>query len=98
MFVTSTDPLRDLDPELTHGINFKPSVSLAEAARTAGVKRFLFSSSCSTYGASDDKLLDETTEFNPVTPYGRSKILAEQEIATCDGRLLAYPSAERHCL
>jgi nucleoside-diphosphate-sugar epimerase len=105
MFVTSADPLRDLDPELTYETNFKASVSLDEAARMAGVKRFLFSSSCSTYGASVDKLLDETAEFNPVTPYGRSRILAEPEIsrlATDDlsptllRNATAYEASSRH--
>lgn len=77
----SNDPLGDLNPELTYEINYHASVKLAEAARTAGVERFVFASSCSTYGASGDKLLDETAEFNPVTPYGHSKVLVEQAVA-----------------
>lgn len=54
---------------------------LAEAAKTAGVQRFLFASSCSLYGAGSGGLLDETADFNPVTPYGESKIRVEQELS-----------------
>jgi nucleoside-diphosphate-sugar epimerase len=54
---------------------------LARLAKEVGVKRYLFSSSCSTYGAAGDKILDETADFNPVTPYGRSKVLVEQEVS-----------------
>jgi nucleoside-diphosphate-sugar epimerase/SAM-dependent methyltransferase len=76
----SNDPLGDLNPEMTYDINYKATVSLAEKAKEAGVKRFVFSSSCSTYGASGDDFIDETAEFNPVTPYGKSKVQAEQEL------------------
>lgn len=76
----SNDPLGDLDPELTLDINFRASVDLARHARDAGVKRFVFASSCSLYGAQGDGMLDESADFAPITPYGRSKILSEQEI------------------
>jgi nucleoside-diphosphate-sugar epimerase len=77
----SNDPLGNLNPECTYEINHRASVRLAELAKRAGVSRFLFSSSCSLYGAAGDQLLDETASFNPVTAYGRSKMLAEREIA-----------------
>ncbi len=77
----SNDPLGDLNPTLTYDINFKASVRLAEIATPAGVERFVFSSSCSNYGAGGDDCSTEESEFNPVTPYGQSKVDVEQAVS-----------------
>ena len=77
----SNDPLGDLNPECTYEINYRASVRLAELAKKAGVTRYIFSSSCSTYGAAGDDAIDESAPFNPVTPYGASKVLVEQEVS-----------------
>jgi len=76
----SNDPLGDYDPTLTDRINHKGSVVVAEAARAAGVGRFLFASSCSNYGAAGDDFLDESASFNPVTPDGESKVAVERSV------------------
>lgn len=78
----SNDPLGHLDPARTYEINHVASVALGRLAKQAGVARFVFASSCSLYGAaSPDDLLTETAAFNPVTPYGESKVLAEQDLS-----------------
>src|ERR1700757_994710 len=64
----SNDPLGAIDAALTYDINYKASVQLAAFAKEAGVQRFVFSSSCSTYGAAGDAVLDETATLKPVTP------------------------------
>jgi nucleoside-diphosphate-sugar epimerase len=77
----SNDPLGDLSKDLTYDINLHASVQLARVAKQVGVKRYLFSSSCSLYGAGGDGFLDENAAFNPVTAYGESKVRVEQEVS-----------------
>src|SRR5712692_1472224 len=77
----SNDPLSDLNPECTYEINHLGSVRLARAAKEAGVARFLHSSSCSLYGVAGDEMLTEDAAFNPVTPYGESKVLVERDVS-----------------
>jgi nucleoside-diphosphate-sugar epimerase len=81
----SNDPLGDLNQQVTYDINLHASVRLARAAKEAGVRRFLFSSSCSLYGAGADGHLDEQAAFNPVTAYGESKVRVEQEVSRLAG-------------
>ncbi|MDJ0572146.1 MAG: SDR family oxidoreductase [Pleurocapsa sp. MO_192.B19] len=77
----SNDPLGNLNPNLTEEINYLASVKIAKLAKQAGVSRFIFSSSCSNYGAGGEDWLNEESDFNPVTPYGVSKVRSEQEIS-----------------
>ena len=77
----SNDPLGNLNPNLTHDINYLATVRLGELAKQAGASRYIFSSSCSNYGAGGQDWLTEESAFNPVTPYGVSKVKSEQGLA-----------------
>jgi nucleoside-diphosphate-sugar epimerase len=77
----SNDPMGDLDPGLTYSVNRDASVRLAELAKQVGVQRYLFSGSCSVYGAGDKLDLDENDPLNPLTAYAKSKIEVEEAVS-----------------
>ena len=76
----SNDPLGNLDPQVTLEINHQATVRLARLASDTGVRRFLFSSTCSIYGAAGEDMVAEEAELHPVTPYGQSKARAEEDL------------------
>lgn len=76
----SNDPMGEINPGLTENINFEASIQLAKLAKKTGVKRFLFSSSCSIYGIAKNGIVDETSPVNPLTAYAKSKIDTEHEL------------------
>ena len=77
----SNDPLGNINPECTYDINHRAAVRLAELAKDASVSRFLFASSCSLYGVAGDEPVTEEAAFNPVTPYGESKVRVEHRVS-----------------
>ncbi|MFN0057475.1 MAG: aminotransferase class I/II-fold pyridoxal phosphate-dependent enzyme [Planctomycetota bacterium] len=76
----ANDPSCDLEPEMTELANYRATVDLAERALRAGVKRFVFASSCSVYGSGSTLALDETAELHPVSLYAHAKVRAEQKL------------------
>jgi nucleoside-diphosphate-sugar epimerase len=77
----SNDPLGDLNSAWTYSVNRDGTIALARAAKTAGVERFVFASSCSMYGAVDgDAPVDEHATLRPLTPYAESKVRAEEAL------------------
>jgi len=78
----SNDPLGEHNPEITYDINHRGSVALAKAAKAAGVRRFVYASSCSVYGAAaDGSARDERSETNALTAYAKCKLLVERDIS-----------------
>jgi nucleoside-diphosphate-sugar epimerase len=78
----SNDPLGENDPELTFQINHQASVRLAQLAKAAGVKRFVYTSSCSVYGVADGaEPMTERSPVNPQTAYAKCKTLVERDVA-----------------
>jgi nucleoside-diphosphate-sugar epimerase len=77
----SNDPLGQNNPQVTHEINHRGSVRLAELARGAGIRRFVYTSSCSVYGAGTGDFLDETAKPNPQTAYAECKVLVERDVS-----------------
>jgi nucleoside-diphosphate-sugar epimerase len=78
----SNDPLGNLNAGITEEINYRAAARLARLAKRAGVPRFLFASSCSLYGVAGDDMLTETAAFNPITPYGATKVKVESDVST----------------
>jgi nucleoside-diphosphate-sugar epimerase len=76
----SNDPMGNKYEEVTLDVNYRAAVNLARMAKDAGVKSFVFASSCSMYGAADKYPKTETDTLNPLTAYARSKVFAEQEL------------------
>src|SRR5213594_3127374 len=83
----SNDPAGQLAPHITYEINHKGSLRLAELARKAGVKRFVYMSSCSVYGVADRDFMDEESPVSPQTAYAECKTLVERDVkALADDR------------
>ena len=77
----SNDPMGDLNPQITYGVNRDASIALARSAKEAGVGRYLFSGSCSVYGQGQKLDLEETDPLHPLTAYAKSKIETEAAVA-----------------
>lgn len=79
----SNDPLGQMNPEITYELNHRGSVQLARRCRAAGVRRFVYSSSCSVYGLGDanEEVKTETSAVNPQTAYAECKVRVERDVA-----------------
>jgi len=76
----SNDPTGQLSPNITYDINHKGSVRLAELSKQAGVRRFVYMSSCSVYGVASADVVTEETPVNPQTAYAECKTLVERDV------------------
>jgi len=76
----SNDPMGKAFETITSDINHEASVAIAQKAKAAGVKAFVFASSCSVYGFADDRARSESSELNPLTAYARSKVATETDL------------------
>jgi len=81
----SNDPLGQIDKNLTYSINHLGTVNLIKAAKKAGVKQFIYFSSCSIYGASEEIATEETTP-QPLTEYAKCKVLNEKYLLKQAGK------------
>lgn len=76
----SNDPLGQNNPEVTFKVNHQGTVRIAQLCKMVGIKRFVYTSSCSVYGAGTTDFLDETCETNPLTTYAQCKIKVETDL------------------
>jgi nucleoside-diphosphate-sugar epimerase len=76
----SNDPIGNVYDEVTIAVNHEATVQLASQAKAAGARAFVLASSCSVYGVSGDEVATESSPTQPLTPYARAKLLAEQDV------------------
>jgi nucleoside-diphosphate-sugar epimerase len=81
----SNDPLGQLNPDITYKINHQGSLELARKAKAAGIKRFVYTSSCSVYGLGSDDYRTELSETAPQTAYAKCKVMVERDVAQLAG-------------
>ncbi len=81
----SNDPIGNKFEDVTLDINYRASIDLAKKAREAGVRSFVFASSCSMYGSADDRARTEKCALNPLTAYAKSKVYTEKDLEPLAG-------------